>query len=466
MKFGGTSVGDAVRIRNVAAIIAGSSRRSEVVVIVSAMCDVTNKLLEAATEAESGNWDRASAIFQQLLARHLSVVEDLLNPGVERSAVSLFIRNSFRETESICRDAASSRHLSAADLDFVASLGERVCAPMVAAAVSEFALPSEAVAATQLIVTDGNYGRAEPLPEATRDRCESRLRSMLRRGVVPVVTGFLGATIDGVLTTLGRGGSDYSATIVGAAMNADEVVIWTDVDGVLTADPKIVPQTSTIPEISYVEASNLASFGAKVLHPKTLRPVMESDIPVWIRNSFSPERYGTRITPMGVARNGKVMAVTAISDARLITISPLPALPVTNLLSRVEATFAAVCTEPLLFMHSLSQADVCLAIGPSIAHKLSEALLEEFSDELSRGAIERVALHSDVAVVTLVGQCLHLDPAISERATAALHRDDMDIIATGTGTSGCSLSVAVAQESAKAALLTLHNEFHLHSSHS
>src|SRR5579863_5423936 len=276
MKFGGTSVGDANRIRNAAAIIAGSSRRSEVIVIVSAMCDVTNKLLEAATETEGGNWDRASAIFQQLLARHLSVVEDLLIPGAKRNAVSLFIRNSFRETESVCRDAASSRHLSAANLDFVASLGERVCAPMVAAAVSEFALPSEAVPATQLIVTDGHYGRAEPLPETTRDRCESKLRPMLRRGIVPVVTGFLGATIDGVLTTLGRGGSDYSATILGGALRADEVIIWTDVNGVLSADPRLVPEARTIPEISYREAAELAYFGAKVLHPKTLRAVMQA----------------------------------------------------------------------------------------------------------------------------------------------------------------------------------------------
>ena len=158
---------------------------------------------------------------------------------------------------------------------------------------------SEAIEATELIQTDSCHGSADPRMNVTGERCKARLRPLLRRGVVPVVTGFIGATAEGVLTTLGRGGSDYSATIVGAALDADEVIIWTDVDGLMTADPRLVPDASTIAEISYREAEEMARLGAKVLHPKTLRPVTQSGIPLWIRNTFAPELAGTKITPSG-----------------------------------------------------------------------------------------------------------------------------------------------------------------------
>src|SRR5208337_1461363 len=175
---------------------------------------------------------------------------------------------------------------------------------------------------------------AEPQMEQTRGRSHARILPLLERGIVPVVTGFLGATPEGELTTLGRGGSDYSATILGAALDADEVIIWTDVDGVLTADPRLVAEAQTIPEISYREAAELAYFGAKVLHPKTLRPLMESDIPVWIRNTFAPEQPGTKITTAGSANGGRVKALTAISDVALITVGGPGIVGVRDVLGR------------------------------------------------------------------------------------------------------------------------------------
>ena len=194
------------------------------------------------------------------------------------------------EAKRLCDGTALLRELSPRTLDEVSSLGERLSAPLVAAAIKSLGGRSESIEATELIVTDAFHGSAEPRMKATRERAQARLKPLLAQGIVPVVTGFIGATADGKLTTLGRGGSDYSATILGAAMDASEVVIWTDVDGVLTADPRLVPDARTIPVISYREAAELAYFGAKVLHPKTLNPVMEAGITVWIRNSFAPER--------------------------------------------------------------------------------------------------------------------------------------------------------------------------------
>src|SRR6202041_4171554 len=188
--------------------------------------------------------------------------------------------------------------------------GERLSAPLVAAALQECGVETEAIEATELIVTDGYHGAAEPAIDRTRERCEVRLRPLLQKGIVPVVTGFIGATPEGVLTTLGRGGSDYSATILGAALDADEVIIWTDVDGLMTADPRVVDGACTIPEISYREAAELARFGAKVLHPKTLRALTQCRVPLWIRNTFKPHSPGTRITPAGSAISGGVKGLT------------------------------------------------------------------------------------------------------------------------------------------------------------
>src|SRR5207253_204898 len=202
----------------------------------------------------------------------------------------------------------------------ISSAGERLSARIVAGALCELGLRGLAVEATELIVTEDDSAQAEPLMKETRERTQTRLSPLLKNGVLPIVTGFIGASAEGILTTLGRGGSDYSATILGAVLNADEIIIWTDVDGVLTADPRLVMDARLLREISYSEAAELAHFGAKVLHPKTLRPVADAGIPVWIRNSFAPEEPGTKITHTGHPTESGVKAITAISNVSLITV--------------------------------------------------------------------------------------------------------------------------------------------------
>jgi aspartokinase/homoserine dehydrogenase 1 len=299
MKFGGTSVGDASAIQKVVDIIRGASRDGDLVVVVSAMSGVTNHLIEAATQAQAGNRQSVEMILEQLRKRHDAVVSALIHSVPTQTRVNRHMEQIFREGERLCQGTALLRELTLRARDSISSLGERLSAPLIAAALTESGVPSEAIEATELIQTDSCHGCADPRMDVTGERCEARLRPLLQQGVVPVVTGFIGATAEGVLTTLGRGGSDYSATILGAALDADEVIIWTDVDGLMTADPRLVPDASTIAEISYREAEEMARLGAKVLHPKTLRPVTQSGIPLWIRNTFAPELAGTKITPAG-----------------------------------------------------------------------------------------------------------------------------------------------------------------------
>src|SRR5215471_6261073 len=299
MKFGGTSVGDASCIGRVIEIIRRASVESDVVVVVSAMAGVTNKLISAASRSEAGDYPRAVGILEELQTQHEIASRALISSPCGLDRMQRKTQAVLQQGEDLCRRTSLSRQLTPQIRDAVSSLGERLSAPLVAEALTEQGIPSEAIEATEILVTDSCFGGAEPLMDLTRDRCESRIQPLLEKGVIPVITGFLGVTVDGELTTLGRGGSDYSATILGAALPAEEVIIWTDVDGVLTSDPRLVPGACTIPAISYREAAELAHFGAKVLHPKTLRPLLHTDIPLWIRNTFSPEKSGTKVTPEG-----------------------------------------------------------------------------------------------------------------------------------------------------------------------
>src|SRR5215469_937450 len=251
MKFGGTSVGDAGCIARVAQIVREASRESSIVVVVSAMRGVTNHLIEAANRSEANEREAVAGLFDSLRRQHDEAIELLIRSEARRAGLTQSTRQIFAEGERLCEGTSLLRELTPRTLDSISSLGERLSAPIVASTLAEAGVESEPIDATELILTDSYHGGAQPLMEATRERSQSRLKSLLEGGVVPVVTGFIGATQQGVLTTLGRGGSDYSATILGAALDADEIIIWTDVNGVLTADPRLVPEARTIPEISY-----------------------------------------------------------------------------------------------------------------------------------------------------------------------------------------------------------------------
>ena len=321
MKFGGTSVGDAESLRRATGIIAGDAREGRVVAVVSAMAGVTDQLIAAAQESAAGETRAANALAEALRRRHVAAAGGLLADVEARARLAAEIDWIIAEAAGLCREAAAARALAPRARDAVLGAGERLSAVLLAEALGAAGQRSVAVEATQVIVTTGEHGRAEPLAAETRERAAARLAPLLAEGVIPVVTGFIGATAEGVLTTLGRGGSDYSATILAAALGADEVVIWTDVDGVLTADPRLVPEAATLPDLSYEEAAALAAGGAKVLHPQTLRPVAGLGIPVWIRNSFAPGRPGTLIT--GAARHGvKSLAArdAAESGAAVVTV--------------------------------------------------------------------------------------------------------------------------------------------------
>ncbi len=461
MKFGGTSVGDASCIGKVIEIIRSASRDSNVVVVVSAMSGVTNKLVEAATQSEAGDHSPVGAIFEELRQQHQAAASALIHSAEERSRIDRKMKELFQEGDRLCQGTILLRELTLRARDSISSLGERLSAPLVAAALADRGVPSEAIEATELVVTDSCHGAADPCIDETRERCEARLRPFLEQGIVPVVTGFIGATAEGVLTTLGRGGSDYSATILGAALDADEVTIWTDVDGLQTADPRLVPGCCTIPEISYREAAELAYFGAKVLHPKTLRAVVQCGIPLWIRNTFAPELPGTKITPTGPPDGGGMKALTAISDVVLITVGGPGIVGVPDVLGRTFRSTAAVRADVLLISQSSSQNDICLVISSSLAKSTVEALRHEFAHDLAHERMEHISVDATVAIVTVVGQNMRGIAGVVGRTFSALDRENVNVVAIAQGSTDCTISFVVAKKDMKAALVGIHREFQL-----
>jgi bifunctional aspartokinase / homoserine dehydrogenase 1 len=461
MKFGGTSVGDASCIARVAEIVAKSSRVGPLVVVVSAMGGVTNRLIEAATCSETGDRERATELLEALREQHFEALNILIQNPESRNLIALGIEELLREAQRLCEGTALIHELTARTLDSVSSLGERLSAPLVAGALSERGVRSEGIEATGLIVTDSYHGAAEPLMDPTRIRCEARLRPLLQQGVVPVVTGFIGATAEGVLTTLGRGGSDYSATILGGALGADEVIIWTDVNGVLTADPRLVPGARTIPEISYREAAELAHFGAKVLHPKTLRAVTQSGIPVWIRNTFEPEHPGTKITPQGRSSSAGVKALTAIRDVSLIAVGGPGIVGLPDVVGRTFSTTSNVRANVLLISQSSSQNDICFIVFSSDAKRTVDALRQQFAQDLMHQKVEHITLDPNIAIVAVVGENMRGTVGMAGRTFSVLGRENINIIAIAQGSSETNISFVVSSQDMKRALLAVHQEFAL-----
>ena len=461
MKFGGTSVGDASCIQRSAQIVASAAAESAVVVVTSAMSGVTNRLIDAAHRAGRGDREAGVILADSLRQQHCAALAALVRNAAARAIADRRLEEILAEARRLYEGTSLLRELTPRTLDAISSLGERLCAPIFTATVSELGVHADCVEATELIVTDAYHGGAEPLPELTRGRSCMRLRPLLEARHIPVVTGFIGATADGVLTTLGRGGSDYSATILGAALDADEIIIWTDVDGVLTADPRLVPEARTIPEISYREAAELAYFGAKVLHPKTLRPVLPAGIPVWIRNSFDIEKPGTKITPQGRSIGGGVKALTAIRDVALISVGGPGIVGVPDVVGRTFSTTAELRADVLLISQSSSQNDICFIVAKSHAQKTLEALRREFAQDLAHEVVEHITMDPNIAIVAVVGENMRGTPGVAGRTFSAMGREGVNLIAIAQGSSEANISFVVAESSMQAALQAAHREFAL-----
>jgi aspartate kinase len=461
MKFGGTSVGDAGRIRNAASIAAKASKERAVVVVVSAMSGVTNTLIAAATKAATGDEAAAEALAAALQEKHHDAIGKLISDIEKRRELLVEIDALIERAANHCRGCALLGELSPRALDVIAGTGERLSARMTAAVLREMGLRGVAFDATDLIVTDEAHGGARPLPGPTQKKTQAALLPLLEAGGIPVVTGYIAATAKGTPTTLGRGGSDYSATILGGALEASEVIIWTDVNGVLTADPRMVPNAVTLDEVSYTEAGELAFFGAKVLHPMTLRPVIESAIPVWIRDSFHPELAGTKITQIVRPAPLGVKAVTATRDVAMIAIAGPGIIGVPDIAARIFTASASVHANIVMISQSSSQDSICFVVQAADAARTEKALRDALYEDVHQHTLEHIKVNRNVAIVAAVGENMAGTPGIAGRVFSTLGKEGINIIAIAQGSSEYNISFLVDSGGMEKAVKALHQAFNL-----
>jgi aspartate kinase len=460
MKFGGTSVGNGERMKNVAEIVAGYAQHNEVVVVVSAMGGVTDMLIRAAREASLGDRENWKNVRRELAHRHREVADQLLK-AAEQAAVLPRLADAVADFENLCSGFSLVREVTPRAMDTLSSLGEVMSANLVAAILRSIGTPAEAVDATELIVTDDYFGNATPIFDETNVKTKQRLAGLRKRGVIPVITGFRGATRAGACTTLGRGGSDYSGTIVGAALDADEVWIWTDVDGVMTTDPRLVPEARILPEISYREAIELSFFGAKVLHPKTIQPVMKKKIPVWIKNSFNPTCRGTCIVPHSTSVQKGVKAITSVSKADLITISGKESLSFPQLAAKAFGSLSLDDIPTLMVTQSSADNVLCFAVHDADLAQVKGQLEKTFELEMLHDDRVSIEVMPHVAIVVAIGENMEGTPGIAGRTFGALGRRGINIIAIAQGSSELSISFAVKSADVKDAVKVVHEEFSL-----
>lgn len=458
MKFGGTSVGDASRIRNVSQIIREFSEKYQVVVVVSAMAGVTDLLISAAGRAASGDLQSASNIIVELRTQHAAVAKELISLYPDLAEFDRKLEDCCCEATRVCEESFNIRQLTPQAHDVIASLGERLCAPMLSAVLRGSRVPSEDIDARECVVTDAHHGAANPDLQLTRAKSATRIRPLLHKAVTPVVTGFLGATADGRLTTLGRGGSDYSATILAAALDAEEVVIWTDVEGVLTCDPRLVPEACTIPRMSYRQAAALAYFGAKVLHPKTLHPVMRSGIPVWIRNTFAPHRSGTEITLAG-PNEGGVAALAATDGLSAVRLAVSKREELAELTHRALTRMTAVRADALLTFETGAGRETLVVVRSTVAQQAANVLQDVFG--AGKVAAGTFTVENDLAAVTVIGDGASDMSATATQAGAVLHREQIDVIATSNWKHDGNISFVTKSEKMAKVVRILHKELQL-----
>ena len=457
MKFGGTSMGSADRIQVAAELSSAERKKRPVVAVVSAMSKVTDLLLDTLRHAEGGDREGMEANIATLATRHYETCENLL-PESARQAVRTSIDELVAEFRRIANGVLMLGERPARSVDEAVAIGERLSALLMANYLQSQNVPAVAVNARELIVTDAVFGNATPLMGPTREKAGSLLQPLLAQGLLPVVTGFNGATADGRPTTLGRGGSDFSASILAASLDAEELWIWSDVDGILSADPRLVKSARVLDEVTYAEAAELAYNGAKVLHPRTLAPLVSRQIPVWSKNSFAPEKLGTKIVP-AIANPIGPRAVTSMGNVALVSLEPAsPELTGTRLMGRAFEALAASGAEVLALTSSSYRQSFCFLIRKDELGLAQQALESALSLELAHGYVKPLEVDTEVGLLAIVGEGMRGVTGMAGRIFTAVSREGVNVIAIAQGSSELTIAIVVRREGLEKAVRAVHEE--------
>jgi aspartate kinase len=457
MKFGGTSMGNADRIKAAAKIVADEGRKRPVLTIVSAMSGITDLLIDTLKHAEAGDSEGMIAKLEELERRHEETCRELL-PEDARAETQAEIASTVAAFQRIAKGMLMLGERPPRSVDETIAFGEHLSSKLMAAYLQSTGVESVAVNCKDVIVTDAVFGSASPLAGPTEKKARQILRPMLEKGVLPIATGFTGATVDGQPTTLGRGGSDFSASLLAACLDAAELWIWTDVDGIMTADPRLVHNPAVLLEVTYREAAELAYNGAKVLHPRTLAPLVEKNIPAWSKNSFAPEKPGTKIAATVDAPLG-ARAVTSMAKVALLSIEPAsPAVSGARIMARALEALATANAEVLTFSSSSYRQSFCFLVRQDDLAAAKECLEAGLSLELAHGYLKPIEVDDNVGLLAVVGEGMQGKPGIAGRIFTAISRERVNIKAIAQGSSELTIAIVVKRDGLEKAVQAVHAE--------
>jgi bifunctional aspartokinase / homoserine dehydrogenase 1 len=457
MKFGGTSMGSAERIKVAAHIAAEHHANRPVVAVVSAMSKITDLLLASLRQAEAGDQADLEQSLKTLNLRHFEACRELLPQSRQETALA-GIHSLITEFSRIAKGVMMLGEKPPRSIDEAIAIGERLSALMMAEYLESEGIRAAAVNGADVIATDSVFGNATPLMQQTRERCATVLQPLLDQRILPVVTGFNGSTMDGRPTTLGRGGSDFSASIIAAALDASELWIWTDVDGIMTGDPRLVADARVLESVTYNEAAELAYNGAKVLHPRTLAPLVERQIPVWSKNSFAPDKPGTRIVSHSDSPRGP-HAVTSMSDVALVSLEPAnSAMSGTKIMARALDALALANVELLAITSSSYRQTFCFLVRHTELNRAIEFLEECLSLEFTHGYLKPIEVDKNVGLLAVVGEGMQGTPGLAGRIFTAISRHKINIIAIAQGSSELTIAIVVHREGLDTAVRAVHEE--------
>ena len=455
LKFGGSSVANAVNINKVVAIAEQAAKKDRTIVVVSALGGITDTLIGSAAAAAAGD-EKYKEILLQVEQRHLEVVKALI-PVTQQSSVLSMVKKQCNEIEDICNGIFLLRELSARTKDRMVSYGELLSSQIIAARFKTSVAGSTWKDARELIVTNAEYGNAPVDFAGTNQKVAAYFAAAPEQ--LFIVPGFIATSAEGVTTTLGRGGSDYTAAILGAAVNAAAIEIWTDVSGMMTADPRLVATAKVIPHISYQEAMELSHFGAKVIYPPTIQPVMNKSIPVWVKNTFAPEDYGTVIENASIKNGNSIRGISSINKIALVSLEGSGMVGIPGFSKRLFEALANAAINVILITQGSSEHSICVGIDDVHCNKAKEVIDKTFAWEIETGKVEPLAVETQLSIVALVGDNMKSHPGTSGKMFGALGRNGVNVRAIAQGSSERNISAVIATADVKKAINILHEEF-------
>ena len=457
LKFGGTSVGNGKKIINVCEIVQKVKKNNQVIVVSSALQSTTDELLELSENAKKGQVNKK--IINDIVQRHQDTIKDIIQDKKIQDEVFEKISSLIKDLEKTVEGVIIVKELSDKTRDKIVSFGEQLAVPIISAKLRDMGIKSESFTGGEVgIMTDENFGNASPLMKVTQHNVKNNLSNLLEE-TVPVITGFIGVTQQGDISTIGRGGSDFSASLIGMCLSVDEIWFMTDVDGLLTANPKLYPNAKTIPQLSYDEAAEMAIMGAKGMHPRALDPARTANIPVRIKNTFNPEAEGTLINKDIIVKTNEVTkAVTSINELAMITLSGMNMVGNPGTAGEIFGVLGRNNVNIIMISQSISEANITFLIKNNDVRKAVSVLQVSL---LGKSTVTNISSDDSVAVISIVGAGMKGTQGVAARLFGAISRENMNVKMIAQGSSEQNISFVVDQSNTVKAIKAIHKEFNM-----